>query len=324
MKTDLLRTSNVLSNALALSLTALLVTGCNQKHPAATQVVAKVNNDEISVHQVNNALAKTPNVAPENVDKARKLVLDRLINQELAVQQALDQKLDRSPEVMMQMDASRREILTRAYLSQIVAGLPKPSAEETKKFYDEHPQLFAERRIYKVQEIAIPNPHPSAAELQQRIAGKSMIDIAGSLRKDNIAFTGNAGTRAAEQIPLTMLTELAKLKDGQTSVIETPEAALIVHVDGSQLAPVKEEEAMKRIPQFLTNEKAQQVIAEKLQHLKSQAKIEYMNGFAAVPTGAKPDAVGANPRPAADTNTRAVSENKTTTSSIERAISGFK
>src|SRR3954466_8839423 len=110
-----------------------------------------------------------------------------------------------------------------------------------------------------------------------------MTDIAGSLRKDNIAFTSNVGTRAAEQIPLTMLTELSKLKDGQTSVIETPHPTLIVHLDGSQLVPVKEEEAMQSLAQFLSNEKAQQYSAEKLQRLKSQAKIPDMNAFAAAP-----------------------------------------
>ena len=276
-----------LNQTLLLSMAVIFLAGCNGKHQPATQVVAKVNNDEISIHQINSALARIPNLSPANVASARKEILDKLINQQLAVQQALDKKLDRSPEVMMMIDASRREILTRAYLSQLVSGSAKPTDEEVKQFYTSHPQLFAERRIYNLQEIALQKPHPSVGDLQSRVTGKSMADIAASLKNDNITFASNGGTRAAEQIAIPILTELAKFKDGETGVIETPEATMIIHIESTQLAPVKEDVALVRIPQFLANQKAKAIINDKFAQLKSQAKIEYMNEFAGISGNAK-------------------------------------
>ena len=262
-----------------LSLTLCLGAGCSspQDTSSATQVVAKVNGDEISVHQVNNALAQLRNVSPENVDRARQEVLDKLINQQLAVQQAEESELDRSTEVMMKIDAAKREILTRAYLSQVVAALPKPSEEEAKAFYQEHPALFSERRIYNLHEIVVEKPYPPADEIRQLVAGKSPDEIATALQQRNIAFNASSGTRAAEQISLPILSGLAQIEDGETGVVETPEALVILHVDTSRSAPVSEEVAMQRIPQYLANNRAKEAINAELDRLKAAADIQLMN-----------------------------------------------
>ena len=43
--------------------------------PKTTQVAAKVNGEEISVHQINSLLAKTPNLTPDAAEKVRSDVL---------------------------------------------------------------------------------------------------------------------------------------------------------------------------------------------------------------------------------------------------------
>ena len=91
--------------------------------------------------------------SPEAAPKIRREILDKLVDQELAVEQAVEKKLDRSPEVLMAIENARREILARAYVEQITASMPKPTVDEAKKYYAENPQLFAERRIYNIQEI---------------------------------------------------------------------------------------------------------------------------------------------------------------------------
>lgn len=261
-----------------IGLSLLMLSGCSDDaEKPATQIVAKVNDDEITVHQLNSAVAKIPNVTAENADAVRKEVLEKLINQQLAVQQAEKNKLDRSAEVVMMMDAAEREILTKAYLGQVVANLPQPSEAETSKFYDEHPELFAERRVYKLQEIVIPTKDGQAEQIKQQASGKSMEDIANWLKSQNIPFRSNAATRAAERISLPMLDQIASMQDGETKVIETEDAMTIVHLVASEQAPVSKEIAMQRIPRFLANEQAKTAINEDLERLKSTAKIEYLN-----------------------------------------------
>ncbi|HYG32983.1 MAG TPA: EpsD family peptidyl-prolyl cis-trans isomerase [Methylophilaceae bacterium] len=267
-----------------IGLSLMVLTGCSdsETEKPATQIVAKVNDDEITVHQLNSAVAKVPNVSPENVDEVRKEVLEKLVNQQLAVQQAEKNKIDRSAEVVMMMDAAKRDILTKAYLSQLVGNLPQPSEQESSKFYDEHPELFAQRRIYKLQEIVIPRKDAPLDEIREAAGSKSMDDMVAWLKSKNIQYRTAGATRAAEQISLPMLAEVSSLQDGQTKLIETPEALTVVHLISSELSPVDKEAAMQRIPRFLANEQAKDIINEDLQRLKTAAKIEYLNDFSSM------------------------------------------
>ena len=137
---------------------ALFMTGCGdkkEKDKPASQTAAKVNKEEITVHQINYVLQQQRGLAPEQAASASKQVLERLVDQELAVQKAQEQKLDRDPRVVQQIEASRREIVARAYVDKIAAGAPKPSPAEIKAYYDAHPALFKERKVYNLQELAI-------------------------------------------------------------------------------------------------------------------------------------------------------------------------
>ena len=144
--------------ALAVTLT-LAACGDKAEKKVATQVAAKVGKEEISVHQINQVLSRTnaANATPAAVDKLRREVLEKLIDQQLAVDQAMETKINRSPEVVAMLESARREVLARAYIQQITGALPKPSPEELKKYYTDHPALFCRTaRVFNLQEVQLP------------------------------------------------------------------------------------------------------------------------------------------------------------------------
>ena len=290
---------------------ALPLVGCNSDKAdgkTATQVAAKVNGAEISVHQINSVLAKATGVTNENADRARKEVLDRLVDQQIAVEQALAKKLE----------SARREILARAYLEQIAAAQPKATDDEVKRYYDEHPDLFSNRRVYNIQELAIAKNGTSLDELKSLVAtGKSMEEIAGWLKSKNIPARGNAGARAAEQLPLELLPKLAQMKDGQTALIDGPQQAFVMRVVASQSAPVDEATAKPRIQQFLQNQRGSKAVADEMKKLKEAAKIELMGDFAK--TAEAPAAQPAAPVAAAPASTE-----KPVSNAIEKGVAGLK
>ena len=84
--------------AAATLLMALLLAGCGkEKALDATQIAAKVNKDEISVHQVQYALQRQPRLAAVQPQTAARRVLDSLIEQELAAQAARSEGLEADP-----------------------------------------------------------------------------------------------------------------------------------------------------------------------------------------------------------------------------------
>lgn len=311
----------ILFPLLALGLAAC---GNKEAEKPASQIAAKVNSGEISVHQINYVLTRTGAGAktPEMVPKIRREILDKLVDQELAVEQAVEKKLDRSPDVLMAIENARREILARAYIEQITAAMAKPTVDEAKKYYAEHPQLFAERRIYNIHEIVLPAAAGVADELREMLeAGKSMEDIASWLKGKDIKFSGGSATRPAEQIPLELLPKIHPLKVGQGLLMESPQSITLMRLAAAQSVPVSEAVALPRIQQFLGNQRASEAAKQEFKTLKANAKITYMGEFA--DTGSNATSQAANSPPAANVTETAASKSAADIA-VEKGVAGLK
>lgn len=260
----------------------------------ASQVAAKVNGAEISVHQINQVLARTPGITNENADNARKEILERLIVQELAVSKATEAKLDRTPDVIMALDAAKREILARAYFNQLAGADSKVAEEEVKRYYADHPELFSQRKIFAIMDIAMRRDDKLIAPLQDLIArNKTMQEIARWLKETGVPFNASSDTRAAGQMPLEILPRIAKLKDGQIEIIETGPVLHVIHLVNSKLDPVTLAAASPQIQQFLGNQRAQEAVKK----LRESAKVEYVGDFAQSKSPAEKSPAEKSPTP---------------------------
>ena len=279
---------------------AVMLVGCGEKKDkAASQTAAKVNKDEVTVHQINFVLQQQRNLRPEQTDAASKQILERLIEQQLALQKADEQKIDRDPRVVQQMEVARREIVARAYLDKVGEAAPKPTADEIKKYYDEKPALFSERRVYSIQEISIEAKPEQVPELREKLAAaKNVNDFVEYLKASGLRFAGNQAVRAAEQLPFNTLDAMSKMKDGQAIVVPATNGMQVVVLAGSRSQPVTEEQARPAIEQFLLNERKRKLVEDDIKALRAAAKIEYVGKFA---EGAASAPAAPNAQPAAAT-----------------------
>jgi len=269
--------------AVALAVAATLLVGCGdkKKEKVATQTAAKVNKEEITVHQINFVLAQQRGIPPAQAASASRAVLERLIDQELALQKADEQKLDRDPRVVQQIEAARREIIARAYLEKIAEGAPKPTSAEVAAYYEKHPALFKERRVYSLQEVAIEATPEQVETLKKTLAAsKTFVDFVNYLKANNIRFAGNEAVRGAEQLPLASVDDFAKMKDGQAVFNVRPNGAQVINLAASRSQPVTLDQATPAIEQFLRNERKRRLLADDMEALRKAAKIEYVGDFA--------------------------------------------
>jgi len=268
----------------ATLLVLVLAAGCDRKDDAkvATQVAARVNADEITVHQVNQVLGQRQDIKPEFAAQAKRAVLDRLINQQLARQKAIEAQLDRSPEVVQAMEAAKTEILARAHVNGINRTLLKPTPLDIQKYYAKHPELFAQRRIFSLEEIAFTASGDMAGGVRDFLSKpRSMKEIVEWLKSKGASFSANRGVRAAEQIPLVMLPKMHAMTKGEIQLFEAvPGRYQVIRVVDFLEAPMDEATAAPRIERFLFNQVSGAAVAREMGEIRKQAKIEYFGEFA--------------------------------------------
>lgn len=270
--------------AVAIAVAALALAGCGDsaKKEAPSQIAAKVNGEELSIHQINQLLQRQQNLKPEQADGAGRQVLERLIDQEIAVQKAQDLKLDRQPKVMQSIEAAKREIVARAYVERLGEAAQRPSADEITKYYADSPALFSQRRIYSLHEIAVEARPEQMDDLRSRVkAAKSLGELVEQLKTADYRFNTNSAVRAAEQLPLTMLPEFAKMKDGQAVMLPSASGAQIVFLANSRSQPIDATRAAPIIEQFLLTDRRRTMVESDIKALRAAAKIEYVGKYAA-------------------------------------------
>jgi EpsD family peptidyl-prolyl cis-trans isomerase len=287
------------ATAIAITVGVALLAGCSKnKDKQSTQVAAKVNKEEITVSQINFLRMQQRALPASQAASANRAILERLIDQELALQKATDQKLDRTPLVVQQIEAARREIISRAYLEKVGEGATKPSADKVEAYYQAHPALFSQRRIYSLQEVNIEATPEQVEALKKTLLGsKSFADFVAYLKANNVKFAAAEAVRAAEQLPLASVDAFGKMKDGQAVFNVRPGGAQVINFAGSRSEPVTLERAQPAIEHFLLNESKREVIADHMAALRAPpTTIEYVREVGlGVPTKASEPV--AQPRP---------------------------
>ena len=276
-----------LAAATALA-SVLVLAGCgDRKDPAADAVVARVDGEEITQRQVDFLVQQQRHLRPDQAEAAGRQALERLIDQQIAVKRADELKLEREPTVAMQLEAARREILSRAYLEKAGEGATRPSAEEVSSYFESRPALFRERRIYNLQEILVEARQDQLEGLRARLAtAGSIVEFAEYLKANEFRFVVNQAVRAAEQLPLQSLDTFARMQDGQSVLLPVPSGAQVVVKLGSRPQPLTEDQARPMIEQFLLNERRRKLVEDDLRSLRAGAKIERLGKFAAAAASA--------------------------------------
>ncbi len=270
-------------STLAIAL-ALSMAGCGDKQESndkATQVAVNVNGEEITVHQLNFELSKMGNLSPEQAKQATSQVLKSLVDQQLLIQKAIEDKVDREPQVLQSLESARRQILAQGEIQKVTADLAKPSDSEIADYYTKNPLLFSDRRIYRLQEISI-KAAPDKIELvkEQLQQAKNLGDFSAWLKAQNIPAQAGQTTKSAEQLPLELLPRLNQMKDGEVVTVTQPAGLNLLIKAGSVAQPVSQEQAKPMIERYLVNSKKREKAESILKSLREKAKIEYQGEFA--------------------------------------------
>ncbi len=251
----------------------------------ASQVVATVNGEEITVLQLNRVLERSGvrEVTPE----VRKHAIDSLTAEELLVQAARKAKIDRDTAFVQSLENARRQLLAQIFAERMVYPKSVVTATEIADYYNREPLLFANRRKFRLTTFraagADLTPQVSAA-LQQV---KSVDEVRGILDARGIKYETQLASVAPEQLPVEELPAFAKASVGDLFINPDKDGSvMLMSVTAIEDdVPLTLERARPMIEEFLRNSRNRQATDEYLARARASAEIVYTS---AVDEPAKP------------------------------------
>jgi peptidyl-prolyl cis-trans isomerase C len=140
----------------------------------AEEILAKVDSEKIDASEFQIKVAQQEKglghaLSPDE----RKLLLSSLVNQRLLVAEARDKGLDKKDEVRRAVADYERDLLSKLLFQDSVKIQVSP--EETKKFYDSHPELFELRKASQIL-IHPDSPKEEADALKKAQALRAKLD----------------------------------------------------------------------------------------------------------------------------------------------------
>ena len=271
-----------------LGLTALAA--CNARQGGqSSQVVAKVNGSEITVSQLSAALQSmgefTETPTPEQTQRA----IDALIDEQLLYDQALKADLDRDPAVVQALERARRQVLARAFAERMVFPREPITAAEQIEYYRKHPELFEKRRVYYVTTFAVRESDLGDVVRRQLDEVASVDDVRNVLAAHGISYDVQTQTRAAEQLPLEVVSGFARAKVGDLVILPSQEGMVsMMFINAIHDSPIDLERAQPIIQQYLVNRRNSQAMREYLEQARAAADIEYYTHVADAGTTRSP------------------------------------
>jgi len=268
----------------SIAMVASVLTACGSGKSAQTsQVVAKVDDSEITVSQLSEALGVRSAGAP-SADITRHTV-DSLIDEQLLVKSALDNKLDRDPAVVQALERMRRQVLARAYLERLVVPREAISAAEQIEYYKQHPALFEKRKMFQMMVYTVNAPEVPAAVRTELNNAHTVDDVAKVLTAHNVPYDAQSLARGAEQLPLRDLPKFEVAKVGDVVALEGSQGRVpLMLITGIQDSPISVDRAQPIIQQYLVNTRNARAIEEHLKQARATAKIAYFDSVTAAAT----------------------------------------
>ena len=271
----------VRSVCLTIVAASAILSGCGSKEAAGpSQVVANVNGEEITELQVNQALERQDNLKPDQLEFLSRKVVAALVQQEVVLRKARELKIDREQRVVQNIEALKREAVSRAYLERIAEGAAKPSPKDVQEYFDANPALFKQRRIYTFQEVSVQAADAQKAEIETQISTlKSPAELESFLKSKQIPTRSERTTAAAENLPLPLLQRIAVLKPGQGLILPAVGGLRVLLLLSVQESPTTEEQARPAITTYLMNQNKRKAVDMELVSLRTTTKVQYFGHF---------------------------------------------
>lgn len=271
----------------------LMLSGCGEREPklVASQVVVKVGESEISVHQLNAVLARLPPMDAAALEGKKAEIIHSMVDQQVAADQATKQKLDRTPDAVILLEAAREQMLSQLYFADYAQQIARPAVGEAEKFYRENPNLYSKRRKLLLTHLTVGS---ASADLVAKITaqarpGHQIAVVSAELSSEGVPHAYEIIRKKTDEFAPELAAKIGALDVGQLAVLPEKEGNLeLFEIKEAEPDPVDFDTAEAAISQLLYTTKAQLALPDQLKRLVQTTEIEYVGDFAKYAPSATP------------------------------------
>jgi len=270
------------SIALIAALSVTLSACGEKKATGQSDVAVKVNGEAISVTELEDKMRQLGHLRGAQKITVSESVIKSQIDMELLRQAAVKESLDADKSIRARLAESNRLILATAYLEKKMAAIAKPGEAEVKAYFNQHPERYAERKQYDLQELRIQTRPDNAAQIREKLgSGKSSKEFVRWMKGKKIPYIAQQIVTSADQMPEEILQKLKNIKSGEAIAIDGKDQLNVIFVTAVKSQPVTLEQASQQIVKALDDRRKRDGMNDMLKQLREKAKIEYVPPYTA-------------------------------------------
>lgn len=274
---------------------SLVLSACDRDAPKAPtgQVVASVGGREITRRELQTEMTGLTAATPAIQKEQQKAALQRLVQRAILVNAAKEQGIDKDPVFALLAQRASDAVMVQMLERKAVAGVPAPSDEEVAQYMQTNPDMFAQRKLFDVEQIRMPMP-ADPKFIKQLEPFKTMDEVAAFLTKQNIPFQRGANVMDARGQDPKLLKAIIALPPAEIFILSSRSEVFLNQIRNTRILPFEGKEATQFALNSLKAQRSRDVVARQLRGYltKAQPGVRMSAEFTTPPPGAKP-----KPRP---------------------------
>ncbi|WP_116394735.1 SurA N-terminal domain-containing protein [Nitrobacter sp. Nb-311A] len=247
--------------AAVLGLCGLLVAGCSKNGGEQTsapnsQIVAHVGDQVITTQEFANEL-RLLNIPPDKQKdhETVKKVLSEMVTRKYLLQQALTAKLDREPNVLLEILRSREQVLAAAFISRSVSKkFSAISRADIDKYIADNPLRFSGRKLMTVDQISFPFSANTQSMIESIKAASSLDEVDQKLTALGVPHGLSTSTLNSSEIPQELLVRMDAQKPDDVFFVRSGANGLFLKIKSTESRPLEGDAAVNMARQLMQND----------------------------------------------------------------------
>lgn len=268
----------------AVFLGTALLAGCGnsgEEQLEKGQVVATVDGKDVTVHELNAELQGVN--LPQGADRkaVEQAALQQVVQRRILADIARERGLDKTPMYLLQEKRAEETILAQMLQRSLASSIKPPTGQEIQTFIAQNPQLFAQRKIFSVDQIQFEAPK-DMRQLTAYQPLKTMEEVEAQVKKDGLRYRRAPATLDVATANPMLVQQVLRLPPGEIFIIPAGQAVVANRITGERVEPLAGEDANRLATSLLQQQRYQDLLKRDLEPKVKTARdaVKYQEGYA--------------------------------------------